>query len=211
MIHARQGSETGVKMRHIPAVVLVCAVAVCLTATAGTAQAATAWADGSTWVLGPQLTTNNTNQSRLSGSPFPAPDRSVIFQNPVGGSGAADTLTITWTFSGATYALADFFIWLVRTNYGGVTATVTNYNGVAVAGTPVLIPTHDYGGTGDAVIMPFPTGGVTPANSVVVSFNMPENSQLRIDAFGTPEPAAFILFGAGLLGLGAWVRRRRKK
>ena len=123
-------------------------------------------------------------------------------------------VTATWNFAGGVDAVSQFFGEFKYTNAANaVTAQIVSYTSGAtttgVAGTVVTLPKI----TGNTrVVLPFSLPGTgTDIDAVTVKFTMTGFARFNLDAFGTPEPGTFALFGAGLLGMGIWARRRRKR
>jgi PEP-CTERM motif len=167
-----------------------------------TADAAIVWATGA--VIDSQSA--GIIEDRPISRATAAPNKERYIAHTLGGT---ETVQATWTFANPRPGSAPF--WLVFDDINGnLTAAVTAYNSTSVSGTTVTIPDPSY--QDYFVLLPFnhPVTS-TSISTVTVLFTFTGAAEIYLDTFASPEPGTLALFGAGLLGLGVWVRRRKKQ
>lgn len=128
---------------------------------------------------------------------------------PSTGDGRA---TIKYTFPEYDASSGGNYVWVIVDGSitGTVKAQVWKVNGVDNKGTKVTL-------TGSSLSdqffrLNYTLSANTTINDISIRFWMAsDGSAITVDAVATPEPATFVLFGAGLLGLTVWQRRRKTK
>ncbi len=177
-----------------------------------TADAGLIWSSGASVVSKQSGVSEFNNISRSTGAPD-AVSWAVSTQLTSPPS-QVKTLVAQWTFTGGVPGNQSFFGLFRFTNAASsVSAQVVSYttggSAVSVTGTTVVLPKI----TGNTLVgLPFALpGSGTTITAVNVKFTFTGYARYNLDAFGTPEPGTFVLFGAGLLGLGVWARKRRRR
>jgi len=149
---------------------------------------------------------------------FGTPDGSALsLSYPAQGApGTSYEVDVNYSFTGyrAESGRNRFFVVVDGTPTGVVTGRIVGWNGTA----PTAFDVTTLNGTGNVdTWFPIYSEGPTAADtitSVTVKYFLTDvgaGSSVDIDTVANPEPGTLALFGAGLVGLGLYVRRRRGK